>query len=136
MGQSYYIECQQCDYHREVTIGVGFLFGNVKDISLALNKQDKATVEQLDRQSLIHSHYSKGYSIYQCEGCHSLENKCHLELYDNEGEKIFEIASYCSKCQKQRAYLPEDSDQDTIPDLKCPKCHHDQLAFTLGKLWD
>ncbi|MEK9896539.1 MAG: hypothetical protein VW518_08970, partial [Burkholderiaceae bacterium] len=66
-------------------MGVGFLFGNVKDISLALNKQDKATVEQLESQNLIHSHYSKGYSIYQCEDCHSLENGCHLELYDIQG---------------------------------------------------
>jgi hypothetical protein len=32
--------------------------------------------------------------------------------------------------------MPEDNDQETIPDLHCPKCRHDTLHFSEGMLWD
>ena len=38
--------------------------------------------------------------------------------------------------QKAREYMPEDSDNETIPDLCCPKCHQQDLQVLLGILWD
>ena len=44
MGHSYFIECQKCDYKsEEITMGVGFLFGNIDDILHALRGNDKKT---------------------------------------------------------------------------------------------
>ena len=137
MGQIYFIECSKCNYQsKEITIGVGFLFGNIDDIILALKGEDKKTVQFLQNRKVIHTHYSRGYSLYQCPDCHSLENKCHLSLYNKEGELLFESQSYCDSCQKNRDYMPEDFDNETMPNLCCPKCHHDKLKLTLGALWD
>lgn len=137
MGHSYFIECQKCDYKsEEITMGVGFLFGNIDDILHALRGNDKKIVQLLKHRKQIHTHYSRGYSLYQCSKCHSLENKCHLTLYNQQGDLIFQTESYCRSCQKAREYMPEDSDNETIPDLCCPKCHQQDLKVLLGILWD
>ena len=48
MGHSYFIECQKCEYKsEEITMGVGFLFGNIDDILHALRGNDKKTVQLL-----------------------------------------------------------------------------------------
>ena len=137
MGQSYFIECPKCDYSSsEITMGVGFLFGNIDDLLHGLKGEDKKTVQFLHSRKTIHHHYSRGYSLYQCPECHSLENKCHLDLYNSEGELLFSTQSYCDPCQKNRDYMPEDLEKETIPNLCCPKCHHHQISLSLGALWD
>ena len=137
MGHTYFIECSKCDYSSsEITLGVGFLFGNVDDILHGLKGQDKKTVQFLNNRKTIHHHYSRGYSLYQCSNCHSLENKCHLVLYNSKGDLLFETESYCDPCQKNRDYMPEDSENETVPGLHCPKCHHNKLHISLGALWD
>ena len=48
MGQSYFIECPKCDYSSsEITMGVGFLFGNIDDLLHGLKGKDKKTVQFL-----------------------------------------------------------------------------------------
>jgi len=137
MGQSYFIECPKCQYQsKEITLGVGFLFGTVENILDTLTGHDQKQVQQLLNQNQIHTHYSRGYSLYQCPECHSLDNKVHLTLYDQNGELLFQTESYCKACQKSREYMPEDNDQELIPNLRCPQCHHDTLQFSLGMLWD
>ena len=137
MGQSYFIECPKCQYQsKEIILGVGFLFGNVENIIDTLKGHDKEQVQRLLNEKLIHTHYSKGFSVYQCQECHSLDNKVHLTLYDIEGGLLFRSESYCGDCQKVREYMPEDNDQETIPDLHCPKCNHNTLHFSEGMLWD
>jgi hypothetical protein len=94
MGHSYFIECQKCEYKsEEITMGVGFLFGNIDDILHALRGNDKKTVQLLKHRKQIHTHYSRGYSLYQCRNCKSLENKCHLTLYNQQGDLIFQTES-------------------------------------------
>ena len=117
-------------------MGVGFLFGNIDDILHALIGNDKKTVQLLKHQKQIHTHYSRGCSLYQCRNCKSLENKFHITLYNQQGDLIFQTESYCRSCQKAREYMPEDSDNETIPDLCCPKCHQQDLRVLLGILWD
>ena len=137
MGQSYLIGCQKCDFKsKEIKTGVGFLFGNINDIVYVLKGTDKKKVQILNHQKQIHTHYSRGYSLYQCSKCHSLENKCHLTLYNQQGDLIFQTESYCRSCQKEREYMPEDTDNGTIPDLYCPKCHRQDLQVIVGMLWD
>ena len=117
-------------------MGVGFLFGSVENILDTLEGHDKQQVQRLLNQNLIHTHYARGFSLYQCSDCHSLDNKVHLTLYNKEGELLFQTESYCADCQKTREYMPEDSEKETIPNLHCPKCHHDTLSLFPGKLWD
>ena len=121
---SYFIKCQKCAYKsEEIKLGLGYLFGNIDDICHALRGNDKKTVQLLKHRKQVHTHYSRGYSLYQCSNCNSLENKFHLTLYDKQGDLIFQTESYCRLCQKAREYIPEDSNYYTIPDLCCPKCH-------------
>ena len=137
MGQSCFIQCQECQYQsKEIILGVGFLFGSVENILDMLEGHDKEQVQKLLAQQLAHTHYSRGYSLYQCSQCDSLDNKIHLTLYNKEGELLFKTESYCEDCQKTRDYMPEDSEKETIPGLKCPQCHHSQLNLLVGKLWD
>ncbi len=137
MGQSYLIECNNCQYKsKEMMTGVGFLFGKIEDILHSLKGNDKKTVQTLKREKKIHTHYSRGYSLYQCNSCHSIDNKCHLILYNKEGELIFQTNSYCNSCQENREYMPEDSNNDTIPDLFCPQCHNQNCNVILYALWD
>ena len=137
MGQAYIIECPKCQYRsKEIMMGVGFLFGTVENILETLTGHDKEQVQRLLNQKQVHTHYSRGYSLYQCQECHSHDNKVHLTLYNSEGDLIFQTESYCGDCQKTRVYMPEDNEQETIPDLHCPKCHHDTLHFSEGMLWD
>ena len=137
MGQGYIIECPKCQYRsKDIMMGVGFLFGSVENILDTLTGHDQEQVQRLLNQKQVHTHYSRGYSLYQCQECHSLDNKVHLTLYNSEGDLIFQTESYCGDCQKVREYMPEDNDQETIPDLHCPKCHHDTLHFSEGMLWD
>jgi ssDNA-binding Zn-finger/Zn-ribbon topoisomerase 1 len=117
-------------------MGVGFLFGSVENILDTLEGHDKDQVQHLVNQGLVHTHYARGFSLYQCSDCHSLDNKVHLTLYNNDGELLFQTESYCGDCQKIREYMPEDIEKETIPDLHCPKCHHDTLNLFPGKLWD
>ena len=137
MGQAYIIECPKCQYRsQDIMMGVGFLFGSVENILDTLEGHDKDQVQHLVNQGLVHTHYARGFSLYQCSDCHSLDNKVHLTLYNNDGELLFQTESYCGDCQKIREYMPEDSEKETIPDLHCPKCHHDTLTLSLGMLWD
>ena len=54
MGHSYFIECQKCEYKsEEITMGVGFLFGNIDDILHALRGNDKKTVQLLKHRKQI-----------------------------------------------------------------------------------
>ena len=137
MGQAYIIECPKCQYRsQDIMMGVGFLFGSVENILDTLEGHDKDQVQHLVNQGLVHTHYARGFSLYQCSDCHSLDNKVHLTLYNKDGELLFQTESYCGDCQKIREYMPEDSEKETIPDLHCPKCHHDTLTLSLGMLWD
>jgi hypothetical protein len=120
-------------------MGVGFLFGNIDDILHALRGNDKKTVQLLKHRKQIHTHSTRGYSLYQCTSCHSLENKCHLTLYNQQGDLVFQTDSYCRSCQKAREYMPEDSDYETIPDqtrvimLFCSEifmCHKESYIAT------
>ena len=96
MGQSYIIECPKCQYHsQDIMMGVGFLFGSVENILDTLEGHDKQQVQRLLNQNLIHTHYARGFSLYQCSDCHSLDNKVHLTLYNKEGELLFQTESYC-----------------------------------------
>ena len=137
MGQGYIIECPKCQYRsKDIMMGVGFLFGSVENILDTLTGHDQEQVQRLLNQKQVHTHYSRGYSLYQCQECHSLDNKVHLTLYNSEGDIVFQTKSYCGDCQKVREYMPEDNDQETIPDLHCPQCQHDTLHFSEGMLWD
>ena len=137
MGQNFSIECSNCDYSfKDVTIGVGYLFGNIDDLLNGLKGEDKKKVQLLHNRKSIHHYYSRGFSLYQCPDCHSLENKCHLDLYDSKGELLFATHSYCDLCQKNREYLYEDFESDTVPGLYCPKCHKNIINISLGSLWD
>ena len=137
MGLNYFIKCQKCNYKFEkIKTGVSFLFGKIDDIQYVLNGNDKKTVQLLQQQNKIHTHYSKGYSIYQCNNCHSLENICHLVLYDKYGNIIFRSESYCNQCQNLRDYIPEDNVNKIIPDLHCPICHNQDLKIDVVNLWD
>ena len=137
MGQAYIIECPKCQYRsQDIMMGVGFLFGSVENILDTLEGHDKDQVQRLVNQGLVHTHYARRFSLYQCSDCHSLDNKVHLTLYNKDGELLFQTESYCGDCQKIREYMPEDSEKETIPDLHCPECHHDTLNLSLGKLWD
>ena len=74
-------------------MGVGFLFGSVENILETLTGHDQEQVQRLLNQKQVHTHYSRGYSLYQCQECHSLDNKVHLTLYNSEGDLVFQTES-------------------------------------------
>ncbi len=106
MIYKFYIKCKNCNYtSQEFKNGVAFLFGNIGEIISILQTKDKKKVNQLKKKDKIHSFYSKGFSLYQCEKCYSIENKYHLLLTDNLGEIIFKSESFCQKCKITRQSL-------------------------------
>tara|TARA_B100000965_G_scaffold374910_1_gene366581 strand:+ start:1222 stop:1671 length:450 start_codon:yes stop_codon:yes gene_type:complete len=132
IGQNYSIECPKCDYvFSEITIGVGYLFGNIDDLLHGLKGEDKKIVQSLHNMKSIHHYYSRGFSLYQCSNCFSLENKCHLDLYNSQGDLLFATQSFCDLCQQNRDYLPEDFENETVPGFYCPKCHHHELSLLI-----
>ena len=84
-----------------------------------LKKKDKRKVNQLKKNGKIHSFYSKGFSLYQCRKCYSIENKYHILLTDNIGEIIFRSESFCQKCKITRQSLSINDNENRYC---CPNC--------------
>lgn len=122
MNFNYFIECNNCKYKiNGFKFGQFYFFANIDDIIRMQTEFDKNTISNIYKK--IHTFYSKGYSLYQCLKCNSLDNKYHLLLYNKQGDCIFETESFCKNCNQLRDYISFELANRTIDCLKCLGCN-------------
>ena len=135
MGIGYEISCNECTYTRSVSVGVGMLHSSLEAAIESTSKKEQEKIKQIifGKQHLEND--SEGYTIFQCNTCAAIVNKYHIKIIENN-KILFENHPKCFKCKTDMNIIHCYQDQDTIEDIKCPKCLTNNTRVVHNMLWD
>jgi hypothetical protein len=153
MGIGYGLQCNKCNYHKDILLGIGMLY--MPEGLFAKQNGGNSLFEDLVKSPKIrnHTYYlmnekqghfadNYGRELYYCERCNSIHNNFYYKIIHQDGE--YEPEYKCSKCKHSLQILKIDDSADTpILDQKgnpitlhCPKCTEGILGITHTILWD
>ncbi|WP_312652593.1 hypothetical protein [Proteiniclasticum sp.] len=143
MGSSYQIKCKNCDYTKELLVGIGMMYSpeRVLDVSskfalLPELVKSKVMLEKIEKflneaDGEIAADY--GHEVYYCSKCKDFHGKFHIKLSSKDSS--LEIEHQCPNCRIELNRL--DLNHINITSYPCPICgKHSLIEDNGGILWD
>jgi hypothetical protein len=149
MGQSFVIACAECDYKKELMLGVGMMYSPAhvgsfdSDISLLPHLiKSKKTLELV--KNLLNEKHGRladnyGHTLYHCSKCGEFYERFFYHIDHENGS--FEPTFKCPKCKVPLIKFETDEDDEINIDLSlypCPKCGRNGLIKDTNSMlcWD
>ena len=138
MGIGIIIRCKECDYSKNLQIGVGMMYAphnilNLESKSPILKSliPSKKIIEKIkmlieSKNAVLANDY--GHYIYRCPGCNELFDRFFIHLDYDDGS--FEPSYRCGKCRSTLERIDHNPDEGSIEErigkiltsFPCPKC--------------
>jgi hypothetical protein len=151
MGEMIEIFCQECNYRKEISLGVGMEYFSVENV---LELVHPSCWKEF--KDIFHNHeiLSKDccHTLFRCVKCNALYGRFHVKIcYQTQdgAKRTYETHHFCSKCQRELTPVSvvEEIDEDdyggeqetlasSIKQLPCPGCAKKSLAIQNIGYWD
>lgn len=128
MGQRILLSCTQCNYKKEMSVGMGLMSNNPAIIASCLNADEAEEWKQLYNSQKI-SYFQAEQKVFYCDHCNDLFCQLSVDATLTDGREII----FGDKCQKCHSKLQEI---DTQAKPMCPICHSGVLNRKQIGLWD
>lgn len=124
MGKSCKLLCKECGKIYHTKNGCGISHGRLENVLSNFNDTDKAEIEKLGKVSLFpvfQFEYKSGY----CKFCNEIVSVPVLNFIKEEKE----FFGNCEVCNRSL-------EKDSVANIKCPSCNHNQWDVVMDGYWD
>ena len=147
MGRGISISCAECDYKKDIMLGIGMMYSpsRLEDIdsedslfpSLIKSKKTLDMVKELLKERCGHLADDYGHALYRCSKCEGFYERFYFHIDYIGGS--YEPAFKCPKCKNVLIKIASDEEDDIRIDLtsySCPKCGKKSLKEDTTIHWD
>lgn len=140
MGNSYLVECKNCNYKTEMMIGFTRIeLESFKDATSNLHYSKRKIIQQIleehqDVEFRFNHNAEYSWKIFHCNKCNNLFSRFWIRLFLIDKE-LYKTNYICPACRsKDISVIHDDSNiEKEIKKFKCPKCKESSLTSTLWK---
>lgn len=137
MGTTNQIYCQKCNYSVNLREGIGFMYGDLRNVVSSLRKNYRSQIlEIIEKNNLS---YSCGkntiyeFRMYRSVKTGEFYSRFYVKVFiDDESSPIYETMYRCPKSQT----ILEKVTAEDVPNYNCPKCNKKKQTISEFILWD
>lgn len=143
MGQSYLVECKNCNYKTELMTGFNRIESDSINVAISnINYRKRKIIKHIlkEHQNVefrLYSNAEYSWKIFHCNKCDNLFSRFWLKLFLDDKE-LYKTNYICPACRsKDISIIHDDSSiEKEIKNFNCPKCKESSLIATLGIIYD
>lgn len=132
MGVAYTINCKQCSYNQNVSLGSGFNYLDLKSI-LEWYQQEEGRQQILKYMNEEDTSFECYDGLYVCQQCGYLLNRTFLHITSKDYSYTNNFECPCCHMQMPKKPLLDEIEENF---LKCPDCKDEELEIQAYLDWD
>ncbi len=137
MGNGFLIKCKNCEYEKDIHLGIGMMYSHLENIVDDLKKSEREKIKSVLKKHDIPG-FNGGFTnyehkLYVCKNCGELSDDLHIRIKDLENGKLLYLSKHkCKKCNS----LLKNIKEKNLNKCFCPKCKQKTLIQDMSICWD
>lgn len=128
MGEAVNITCLDCDYEKDIILGVGMCYSSLMNIIRTVHWRTKLKIDEFQSLGDVVSEEFE-HRLFSCGNCHQVHSRFWIKLERSDGA-IFETEFKCPKCRR-----PMEESKMNIEEYTCESCGGTNLSIQ-EFMWD